>query len=97
MVTNGLIPDIDILKVSHHGSKYCSTADFLASAQAEVAIYSASGTQYGHPTQEALTRLHDSGATIYGTNVHGSVIVTTDGTIYNVQLTNEVAPVTPSS
>jgi len=41
MLEAGLIDDIDILKVGHHGSKYCSTANFLAAARPEIAIYSA--------------------------------------------------------
>lgn len=96
MVAAGLIDDIDILKVSHHGSKCCSTAAFLAAAQPEIAIYSCgTGNPYGHPAAETITRLDDVGATIYGTDVHGTIVVGTDGTTYDVGLTNQVPPVTP--
>jgi beta-lactamase superfamily II metal-dependent hydrolase len=96
MVAAGLIDDIDILKVSHHGSKYCSTASFLNAAQPEIAIYSAgAGNPYGHPAPETITRLSDVGATIYGTDVHGTIVVTTDGTVYDIEPTNQVVPVTP--
>jgi len=86
MIAAGLIDDIDILKVSHHGSKYSSTASFLNAAQPEIAIYSAGANNpYGHPAPETITRLCDIGATIYGTDVHGTILVTTNGTTYNVQ------------
>ena len=94
MLAVGLIDDIDILKVSHHGSKYCSTANFLAAAQPEIAIYSAGvNNPYGHPAPETITRICDIGATIYGTDVHGTIVVTTNGTTYNVHPSNDVPPV----
>ena len=94
MVTASLIGDIDILKVGHHGSKYSSTASFLAAALPEIAIYSAgANNQYGHPAPETIERLHNVGATIYGTDVHGNIIVVTDGITYSVQPQHEVAPV----
>jgi len=97
MVAAGLIDDIDILKVSHHGSKYCSTANFLAAARPEIAIYFAGvGNPYGHPAPETIIRLYDIGATIYGTDIHGTIIVMTDGTTYSVHPTNDVPPVVPA-
>ena len=98
MLADGLIDDIDILKVSHHGSQYCSTSNFLAAAQPEIAIYSAGANNtYGHPAPETITRLCDIGATIYGTDVHGTIVVTTNGTTYNVVPSNNVPPVDCSS
>ena len=41
MVAAGLIPDVDILKVGHHGSRTASSAAFLSAAKPEVAIYMA--------------------------------------------------------
>lgn len=94
MVAVGLIDDVDILKVGHHGSKYSSTASFLNAAQPEIAVYSAGATNpYGHPAPETITRLCDIGATIYGTDVHGTILVTTNGTTYNVHPSNDVPPV----
>jgi competence protein ComEC len=91
LVDNGLIQDIEILKVSHHGSKHCSCSQFLAEAQPEVAIYSAGANNpYGHPAPEAMSRLEDTGAKIYGTDVNGTVIVTTDGTTWEVNVEKAV-------
>ncbi len=98
MLAAGLIDDIDVLKVSHHGSKYCSTANFLAAAQPEIAIYSAGANNtYGHPAPETITRICDIGATIYGTDVHGTIVVTTNGTTYDVYPSNDSPSVDCSS
>jgi len=80
MLAAGLVDDIDILKVSHHGSKYCSTADFLSAALPELAIISVGNNSYGHPAPEVIARLEDVGATVYRTDISGTILVTTDGT-----------------
>jgi beta-lactamase superfamily II metal-dependent hydrolase len=93
MLSAGIVDDIDILKVGHHGSSYSSTASFLAAAQPEIAIYSAGiGNTYGHPAPETIARLHDIGASIYGTDVYGTIIVTTDGTTYSVHPASDEPP-----
>ena len=86
MVTAGLIPDIEILKVSHHGSEYCSTPDFLASAQPEEAIISVGASNsYGHPSEDTINRLIDTGATVRRTDVQGTIVVTSsDGVNYTI-------------
>ncbi|MBZ0320254.1 MAG: MBL fold metallo-hydrolase [Anaerolineae bacterium] len=74
-----------ILKVGHHGSYTSSSPAFLTAVQPEVAIYSAGrNNDYGHPHQETITNLINAGATIYGTDVHGTVVVETDGSRYLV-------------
>jgi competence protein ComEC len=37
------------------------------------------GGQYGHPDQSTIDNLLDIGAKIYGTDVCGTVVITTDG------------------
>jgi beta-lactamase superfamily II metal-dependent hydrolase len=74
------VPDVEILKVGHHGSRTASSPAFLASTSPEVAIYSAGAdNSYGHPHQETLAALARIGAKVYGTDVNGTVIITTDG------------------
>jgi competence protein ComEC len=51
------VPDVEILKVGHHGSRTASSADFLAVTTPEVAIYIAGeGNTYGHPHEEATPK-----------------------------------------
>ena len=62
-------PDVDILKVGHHGSRTASSMQFLQVAKPEYAIYMAGkGNSYGHPHQETINALREVGAEIYGTD-----------------------------
>lgn len=64
----------DILKVSHHGSKYSSNENFLAAVDAKAAVISCGERNvYGHPHKETLERLSEAGTEIYRTDVCGSV------------------------
>jgi beta-lactamase superfamily II metal-dependent hydrolase len=95
MVAAGIVPDVDVLKVGHHGSRTASSMQFLEVAEPEVAIYMAGeGNSYGHPHPETIANLCEIGAQIYGTDVHGTITVTTDGATYNVLPSNNVPPVT---
>ena len=70
----GGLPDIDYLKVGHHGSKYSSSLDFLEAIRPEMAVISAGrANRYGHPTEETLGRLQHIGATIKRTDTDGDV------------------------
>lgn len=69
-------PPIDVLKVAHHGSRYTTTAGFLASTRPRTAVISVGANSYGHPTQETIDRLHASGARVYSTQKSGSITLT---------------------
>ncbi|HEY4499911.1 MAG TPA: MBL fold metallo-hydrolase [Candidatus Paceibacterota bacterium] len=60
--------DVDILKISHHGSKYSSDPVFLKEASPLVSIVEVGKNSYGHPTQQTLNRLADIGTQIYRTD-----------------------------
>jgi competence protein ComEC len=91
------VPDVEILKVGHHGSKTASSQDFLTVTRPEIAIYMAGeGNKYGHPHEETIQALLAVGAKIYGTDVHGTIVVTTDGEKYELQLQKQAPPVTRS-
>ncbi|MBA7596247.1 ComE operon protein 3 [subsurface metagenome] len=85
MKADGVLRNIEILKVGHHGSRSSSSQAFLDIIQPEVAIYMAGiDNRYGHPHAETLAALEDIGAVIYGTDSSGDIVVTTDGKIYAV-------------
>ena len=85
MIAAGALTDIDILKVGHHGSRSSSSQAFLNIVQPEVAIYMAGeDNTYGHPHPETIEALEDIGADVYGTDVCGTIIVTTNGTDYTI-------------
>lgn len=83
-----LVPDVDVFKVGHHGSRTASSTNFLATARPEIAIYMAGvGNDYGHPHQETLTALAGIGTKVYGTDVFGTIVIRTDGKDYSVTTT----------
>ena len=81
------LPEFEILKVGHHGSWTASSEDFLAITSPEIAIYMAGeGNRYGHPHEETIKALLAVGAEIYGTDVYGTIVVSTDGEKYELKL-----------
>jgi len=96
MLAEGIVPDVEILKVGHHGSKSSSSAPFLDAAKPEVAIYMAGkGNSYGHPHQETIAALNEIHALIYGTDMHGTIMITTDGEAYTKKLERQAPPRAP--
>lgn len=97
MVNSGYDLSADILKIGHHGSDTSSTASFLDQVNPDVAVYMAgAGNSYGHPHAGALSRIESVGSDIYGTDIHGHVIVTTDGLTYEIHTIEDSAPTSSS-
>lgn len=66
----------EVLKVAHHGSKNSSKEKFLRQVQPVYAFVSAGReNRYGHPHQETIKRLMDTGSKIYSTQENGAIIV----------------------
>ncbi len=69
-----------VLKVGHHGSNTSSSYPFLREVMPEYAVISVGeGNDYGHPSEEVLSRFHDLGAQVYRTDELGHIICTSDG------------------
>ncbi len=67
------LPDIDVLKVGHHGSKTSSSKEFINEINPKYGVISVGkNNRYGHPNKEALDNLKDS--KIYRTDQDGSVM-----------------------
>ncbi len=82
----GLVGDIDILKVPHHGSKGGVDEDYLDTIEPEVAVLSSGvKNRYGHPSQSILTELSERNISIYRTDRQGDIIIKSDGVNYNVE------------
>lgn len=72
------LPDIEVLLVGHHGSKYSTSTTLLESVTPEVGVISVGDNSYGHPTEEALLRLTDAGMSVYRTDMQGNILITVD-------------------
>ncbi|MDO5335614.1 MAG: DNA internalization-related competence protein ComEC/Rec2 [Coriobacteriia bacterium] len=71
----GLLCDIDILKVPHHGSRVAVSEELLDVIRPEVSLVSVGeGNRYGHPTQEALEMLEGAGSKVYRSDKDGKVV-----------------------
>lgn len=70
---------VDVLKVSHHGSASGMDASLARKLTPTISVLSYGKNSYGHPTQVVLDALKGVGSSIYGTYVHGTVTVTSDG------------------
>ena len=80
LLAEGVLPDVDFLKVAHHGSRYSTCKEFLEAVEPELAVISCSDSNtYGHPSPETVNRLEESGARIAYTMKSGTVTVYTDG------------------
>ncbi|MBR4609243.1 MAG: hypothetical protein IKO38_02220 [Erysipelotrichaceae bacterium] len=66
--------DVDILKVSHHGSKTGSSDLFISQILPAVSVISTSGL-YGHPNKEVLDVLNSYKSRFFLTSESGTVSV----------------------
>ncbi len=68
------LPDIDVLKVGHHGSKTSSSKNFISKINPKYSIISVGrNNRYSHPNKEVLNILDNS--TVYRTDQDGSVML----------------------
>lgn len=65
----------EVLKVSHHGSKYATSKEFLDRVAPEQAVVSVGkDNRYGHPAAETLSRLTAKNVPILRTDQLGDVV-----------------------
>ena len=66
----------DVVKVGHHGSRYASTAPFVAAVQPHIAIISVGRhNTFGHPALSTLEPLTAARTTIYRTDRCGALTI----------------------
>lgn len=75
----GNIEDVDVFKVSHHGSKTANSQAFLEKALPELSVISVGkGNSYGHPHKESVERLESVGTKILRTDELGDIKINCD-------------------
>lgn len=79
----------NVLKAGHHGSSTSSGYIFLREAMPDCVVVSVGAkNSYGHPDENTISRFEYAGASVYRTDVNGTVTVTVEknGTIdYNAE------------
>ena len=70
-----------VLKVGHHGSESSTSYPFLRAVMPKVAIVSVGkDNSHGHPDEVVLSRLKDAEASVYRTDLEGTVVIESNGT-----------------
>lgn len=84
MVSNGISLSADVLKIGHHGSSTSTTPAFLKAVAPKYAVISVGkDNDYGHPNPAALSRLNQAKVEIYRTDISGTIIVSSNGSVIN--------------
>jgi beta-lactamase superfamily II metal-dependent hydrolase len=77
---NNFEVNADILHLGHHGSNTSSDPAFIDAVAPRIAVYSAGeNNSYSHPSPEVVSTILDRDITLYGTDEHGTIVITTDG------------------
>ncbi|MBO7599913.1 MAG: DNA internalization-related competence protein ComEC/Rec2 [Lachnospiraceae bacterium] len=67
---------IDVYKCAHHGSRFSSSEAFLDKASPDITVISCGlNNRYGHPHEETLKRLTDTGSRVYRTDQNGAITI----------------------
>ena len=75
-----------IIKVPHHGSTTSSSLKFIRRVKPEIAIILAGrDNRFEHPHIETIRRYKKIGSKIYRTDIHGAIIIYTDGKQYKIK------------
>ena len=86
LIDRGLLLQVDVLKVGHHGSTSSTTPGLLDAIRPTAAVISSGeGNEYGHPAPETLATLADRPEiAVFRTDLDGDVEIETDGRSYRV-------------
>lgn len=89
VVNAGKVPEVELYKVSHHGSRHSNSREILAAASPKIAVIQVgAGNDYGYPQTVALDKIKAAGAQIFRTDKDGDVKVTSDGSNWWVYTEN---------
>ena len=80
-------PEVELLKVAHHGSSDDGLGELLQLVRPKIALISVGeGNDYGHPAPSTMTVLTSyPGLAVYRTDQDGRITVESDGTTFSVR------------
>lgn len=73
-VANGALPDVELIKASHHGSQNGADARLITIVAPDISVISVGQNSYGHPNQQAVSLLSGKG-TVLRTDQQGDIDV----------------------
>lgn len=75
-----LLPDTQVLKLAHHGSRFSNACQWLETVKPRWAVVSyGKGNRYGHPHEEVRDRLGERDIPLWETAKCGAIRLWTDG------------------
>jgi competence protein ComEC len=82
----GLDVQSDVMQAGHHCSSDSSSLTFLQAVKPSYAVCSlGAGNPYGYPPAQTLQNLLSVGATVFRTDLNGTIAFTSDGTTLSVE------------
>lgn len=89
---------IDVLKLSHHGSRTGTNEQLVRKLSPTYAVISyALDNSYGHPMQSVLNALHRHSVETWGTGANGTITITCNGTTIDISGEKNGTVVAPTS
>lgn len=79
------VPEIDVLKVAHHGSSHQFPALIERMNPHDAVISVGQDNDYGHPAAETIALLNSVGARVWRTDMQGALTVVEQGDLWVVQ------------
>jgi competence protein ComEC len=73
-----VLPDVEAMKVAHHGSADPGLPDLLDELRPELAAIEVGPNSYGHPAPSTLDALRDAGVRTYRTDRDGTITLTVE-------------------
>jgi competence protein ComEC len=74
------LPDVEAMKVAHHGSADAGLSELLARVRPEIASIPVGPNSYGHPAASTLAALADAGVRTWRNDLDGTIeVVVEDG------------------
>ena len=74
LVEHKKVGSVTFYKAAHHGSRYSNSRDFLMALSPEITTISCGeNNRYGHPGEEALCNIKESGSAVYETMECGRI------------------------
>lgn len=85
LLDRGVAVASQVLKVGHHGSRTSTSPAFVAAVRPSIAVISVGADNaFGHPHPATLQTLAEAGVTVYRTDRHGAIRLTTAGDAWHV-------------
>ena len=79
LLNKNKVPEVDVLKIGHHGGKTSSSKNFLNAAKPTYSVITTGKNSYGHPHKNVTSMLNAMGIKTYRTDLSGNITFTTDG------------------